>query len=78
MLNYEQDVEPMQEQRVDAEEVSGENAVCLGAQKFWPARSFAARCGVDAGSLEDRPHGAGCKPVTKPGKFAVNPAVSPG
>jgi hypothetical protein len=28
MLDYEQDVEPVQQQRVDAEEVRGENAVC--------------------------------------------------
>jgi hypothetical protein len=56
MLDYEQDVEPVQQHRVHAEEVRGENAVCLGAQEFSPAWSFAARGGVDAGSLQDQPH----------------------
>jgi hypothetical protein len=50
MLDYEQDVEPVQ-QRVHAEEVRGENAVCLGAQEFSPAQPFAARGGVDAARL---------------------------
>jgi hypothetical protein len=31
MLDHEQDVEPVKQQRVDAEEVRGKNAVCLGA-----------------------------------------------
>jgi hypothetical protein len=78
MLDHEQDVEPVQQQRVDAEEVRGENAVCLRAQEFCPAGPLAARCGFDAGSLQDQPHGAGCKPVAKPGKFAVDPSISPG
>ena len=47
-------------------------------QEFSPARPFAARGGVDAGSFQDQPHGAGRKPVTKPGKFAVDPPIPPG
>jgi hypothetical protein len=34
MLDDEQNVEPVPQQRVDAQEVRGENAVCLGAQEF--------------------------------------------
>jgi ribosomal protein S18 acetylase RimI-like enzyme len=37
MLDYEQNIEPVSQQRVDAEEIGGENAVCLGAQEFSPA-----------------------------------------
>jgi hypothetical protein len=74
----EQNVEPVQQHRVDTEEVRGENAVCLGAQEFSPARPVAARCRVDAGSFQDQPHRAGRKLVAQASKFAVDPAVSPG
>jgi hypothetical protein len=43
-----------------------------------PQPPFAARCGVDTGSFQDRPHRAGRKLVAKASKFAVDPAVSPG
>jgi hypothetical protein len=38
MLDYEQNVEPVQHYRVDAEEVRGENAVC--ARAALPGRSW--------------------------------------
>jgi hypothetical protein len=38
---------------VDAEEVGGENAVCLGRQELLPGEAAAGRCGVDAGSLQE-------------------------
>jgi hypothetical protein len=78
VLDHEQNIKPVPQQRVDAEEVRGENAVCLGAQEFSPARPFAARCGVDTSSFQDRPHRAGRKLVAQASKFAVDPAVSPG
>ncbi|HET9116917.1 MAG TPA: hypothetical protein VFN75_02390, partial [Pseudonocardiaceae bacterium] len=37
-----------------------------------------ARCELNADSLEDQPHGAGRKPVTKPSEFTVDASVSPG
>jgi hypothetical protein len=40
--------------------------------------TIAARCGVDAGSLQDRPHRARRNRVAKPSKFAVDPPVTQG
>ena len=51
MLNDEQDIESVAQQRVDAKEIRGKNAVCLGTQELSPARPAAARCGVDTGSF---------------------------
>jgi hypothetical protein len=34
--------------------------------------------GIDAGSLQDRPHRARRNRVTEPGEFAVDPPVTPG
>jgi hypothetical protein len=65
MLDDDQNIEPVPQQRVDAKEVRGENAVCLGAQEFSPARPFAARGGIDTGPLQNRPHRAGRKPVAQ-------------
>ena len=78
VLGDEQHVEPVQQHRVDAEEVGGEDAVCLGGEDLSPGGAAAARCGVDAGSLQDRAHGAGRKLVAEPGEFAVDPPVAPG
>jgi hypothetical protein len=51
MLDHEQNVKPVPQQRVDAKEVRSENALCLGAQELSPARPVAARCGIEAGSF---------------------------
>jgi hypothetical protein len=78
MLDDEQNIEPVPQQRVDAQEVRGQNAVCLGAQEFSPARPVAARCRIDTGPLHNRPHRAGRKPVAQASKFTVDSPVSPG
>ena len=78
MLHDEQNIEPLPQQRVDAKEVCGENAVCLGAQELSPAGPVAARCGIQAGSFQDRPHRARRKPVAQASKLTVDPAVTPG
>jgi hypothetical protein len=72
---HEQDGEPVKQQRVDAEEVRG-RMPCAWAREFSPARSFAARCGVDAGPFQDRPHGAGRKLVAEAGNFALDPPIT--
>jgi hypothetical protein len=51
MLHDEENVEPVQQQGVDAEEVRGENAVGLGGQELSPGGTAAAGRGVDAGSF---------------------------
>jgi hypothetical protein len=71
VLYDEQDVQPVKQQGVDAKEVGGEDAVGLGGQELSPGGAAAARGRVDAGSLEDQPHGAGCRLV------AEGPASSP-
>jgi hypothetical protein len=71
------DVAPAQQQGVDAEKVGGENVVCLGSQELSPARAAAAGRRVDAGSLQDQPHGAGCKRVAEFGEFSLDPVVPP-
>jgi hypothetical protein len=53
MLDYEQNIEPVPQQRVDAEEIGGQNAPGLSTQQFSPARSVTARCGIEAGSLQN-------------------------
>lgn len=45
VLHDEQDVESVQQQGVDAEEVGGKNAVCLGGQGLSPGGAVAAGCG---------------------------------
>jgi hypothetical protein len=78
VLHEEQDIQPLTQQRVDAEKVGGDNALCLDGQKLSPGRVIAARCGVDAGSREDRPHRARRHWVAKPREFAVDAPVTPG
>ena len=51
---------------------------CAGAnQELSPGRAIAARCGVDAGSLENRPPRAGRHRITKPRKFTPDAPVTP-
>lgn len=65
-----------QQQRVDAEEIGGENASGLHPQELPPAGPVAARSGIDASSLENRPHGTCRNLVAKPSELAVDPPVA--
>ncbi len=78
VLHHEQHVQPVQQHRVDAEEVGGEDAVGLGGEELPPGGAATARRGIDAGSLQDHPHRAGRKSVAEPGEFTVDPPVPPG
>jgi hypothetical protein len=53
VLDDEQHVQPLQQQRIDAEEVRGENALRLGCEELSPGGSVTARCRVNAKSLQD-------------------------
>ncbi len=77
VFDHEQHIQSLQ-QRVDAEEVGGENAPGLSAQELPPAGPVAARGGIDAGPLENRLHGTGRDLVAKPGQFAMDAPISPG
>jgi hypothetical protein len=72
VFHREQQVQPLWQQRLDAEEVGGENAAGLPAQELPPAGPVAAKGGINAGSLQDRPHGTRRDLVAKPGEFAVD------
>jgi hypothetical protein len=78
VFHEEQDVQPLTQHRVDAEKVGGKNAVCLCGQELSPGGAIAARCGVDAGLFQNRPHCARRNPVAKPSKSAVDAPVTPG
>ena len=49
----------------------------LGSQELSSRGAVAARGGVDAGSLQDQPHGAGRKRVAEASEFALNSSVPP-
>jgi hypothetical protein len=78
VLHYEQHVQPLQQQGLDAEEIGGENAAGLYPQELSPAGPVAARGGSDAGSFENRPHGTGHDQVAQPGEFAVDASITCG
>lgn len=66
VLDDEHDVQPLEQQGVDAEEVGGENAVCLGGQELSPGGVAAAGRGVDAAvwaaATGSAPPGTTCAP----------------
>ena len=78
MLYEEQDIEPLEQQRVDAEEVGGENALCLGGRNCLQVGPLRRGAGSMPARVEDRPHRACRNWVAKPGEFAVDPPVIPG
>ena len=77
VFDHEQHVQPVEQQRVNAEEIGGENPVGLPAKKLPPAGPVAARSGIDVGLLENRPYGTCRKLIAQPGQFTVNALVTP-
>lgn len=57
VLDHREHVQSRRVQREDFEEVAGQQRVGLGAEKLCPGGGGAFGCGVDAGVLEDLPHG---------------------
>ena len=76
-LDEEQDVEPLQEERVDGEEVALENARRLLAEKLGPARLEPPRRGLDPRLLQDRPDRARGELDPEPDQLALDPPVAP-
>jgi hypothetical protein len=64
-------------EQVNAEEVAGQDRLCLGAQELRPGRSGPSRRWVDAVGPEDLPYGRRRDVDSQAGQLAVNPAVSP-
>ena len=77
-LDEEQYVDPFEDDGVDGEEVASEDAVGLGSEELPPCWSGAAGRGVDAGVVNNVPHGAGGDPVAEADQLAVDASVSPG
>ena len=76
-LHDEQDVDPLQRDRVDVQEVAGQHALGLSGEELRPGWSGPSRCGIDASGVEDLPYGAGTHPVAESDQFAVDAAVAP-
>jgi hypothetical protein len=77
VFDHEQHVQPVEQQRVNAEEIGGENPVGLPAKKLPPAGPVAARSGIDVGLLENRPYGTCRTLIAQPGQFTVTAPLTP-
>jgi hypothetical protein len=78
VLDDEERVEPVQCDRVEVEQVAGQDRVGLGPQKLRPGGSGPSWRRVDSVGLEDLPHGGGADLVAEACEFAVHASVSPG
>src|SRR5919204_3372084 len=76
-LDEEQDVEALQEERVDGEEIALEDARRLLAQKLRPTDFLPLRRRLDPFLLEDRPDRAGGELDAEPDQLALDPPVPP-
>ena len=72
----EQHVDALEDHGVEGAEVAGEDGVGLGGEELLPGCSGPAGCGVDAGLVEDLPHGAGRHPVAQADEFTVDTAMA--
>jgi hypothetical protein len=77
-LEHEQHVQAPEQHRVDMEAVARQDALGLGGQELPPGQPCAAWRRVDAGALEQQPHGARRDPVAKLHEFAMDAPISPG
>ena len=77
-LHDEQDVDPLEADRVDVQEVAGQNPFGLRGEELGPGWSGPSGCGIDAGGVEDLPHRAGANPVAQPDQLAMDAPVAPG
>src|SRR5215218_2255152 len=76
-LDEKQDVEALQEHRVDGEEVTLQDARRLPAQELSPAGVESPRRRLDPLAPEDFPDRAGRDPDAEPDQLALDAAVSP-
>jgi hypothetical protein len=76
-LHDEQDVQPLQHDRVHTEEVASQQTVGLSAQERPPGRIHSSRCRTPPAAPQDPPHGRFTDPVTEPDQLAVHTSVAP-
>jgi len=73
VLDDEERVEPVQGDRVEVEQVAGEDRLGLRFEELCPGRSGPSRRGVDSGGVQDFPDGGGADLVAEVGELAVDP-----
>jgi len=76
-LDEEQAIDPLEEHRADGEEVAGQDRVRLRGQELLPRRSRPPWRRINAGPVEDLPHGAGRHPIAQAQQLALHPPVAP-
>jgi hypothetical protein len=76
-LHHEEHVQASEEDRVDVQEVAGEDSVRLGGQELPPGGRRAARGGCEPGRGQDPPYRSRADPVPEAEEFALDAPVSP-
>jgi len=76
-LDEEQDVERLQEHRLDREEVACDDSSALCSQELAPGRTGSTRRGPEAGATQDPPDGARSDPDPQLAEFALDSHASP-
>jgi hypothetical protein len=76
-LDYEQHVQPFEEDGVDGEEVHRQHTLGLCPEELPPGQGRPLGRRSNTGTVEDGPYGTGPDPVAEPAQLAVDPAVAP-
>ncbi len=72
-----QNIQSPEKHRVHVQEIDRDDPGRLGMQELPPARARAPRCRINAGRMQDLPHGRRRDCHAELCEFAVDPAVSP-
>ena len=78
VLDDEERVEPLQGDRVEVEQVAGQDRLGLRAEELRPGRSGPSRRGIDPGGAQYLPDGRGADSVAESGEFTVDAPIAPG
>jgi hypothetical protein len=76
-LPHEQHVQALEQHRVGVEEVARQDPLGLGGQELPPGQPCTTWRRVDAGSVEEQPHGTWCDLVPESGELTVDAPITP-
>jgi hypothetical protein len=78
-LHHQEGVQPLESDRVDVEQVSGEQSVGLSLEECGPlaTRGMTSRSGAQASGAQDAEDGRGADPVPEAAQFAVHSSEAP-
>ena len=76
-LHQKQHIDAGQPDRVDVEEIAGEDALGLGVQELGPRRPGPPRRRIHTGLGQDGPHGAGRHRVTQANQLTLDTTLTP-